>query len=93
LQFYTFIVRYRNPGKMQMSCELIAYCPNPDPPGVSMADSQEVLILTDGRSVSRAEFEDIRRREWPLEHESGRNPDNVTLGVHHGTLDGKGGIK
>jgi hypothetical protein len=93
LLLYTLVVKYRNAGKMQISCEIVAYCPNPDPPGTPLEDSKEVLILTDGKVVDRQEFEEIRRVRWPLEHEVGRNPDNVTLGVHHGTLDGKGGIK
>jgi hypothetical protein len=95
LDFYTFAVTYRNEGKPSISCELIAFTPIPniDPPGTPIDQCKEIIINKNGDILSRSEFELWRRQNYPLEHEDGRNPNNATLGVHHGTLGSDGKIR
>lgn len=66
-------VCYHNAGQERFSAQRVAV--------YNKADN--TFQLTANKQVmTQEEFARYRRRHWPLDHETGRNSQNVTLGVH-----------
>lgn len=65
-------VCYHNAGQERFSCQYIATHNRAD----------NTFQMADGQLLNVDEFDRYRRRHWPLDHETGRNSQNVTLGVH-----------
>jgi len=72
---------YKNPGQERLTFERVGWI-----------TSEGVWIVGKTEPLTQAEFEELRRRTWPLPHEKGRNPANATLGVKSGQLTPKGGL-
>jgi hypothetical protein len=64
-------VCFHNAGQERISCQFVAIYNKAD----------KTFQLADGQLLNLEEFGQYRRRQWPLDHETGRNPQNVTLGV------------
>lgn len=64
-------VCFHNAGQERISCQLVA----------THNKADKTFHLADGRKMTLEEFGLYRRRQWPLDHETDRNPQNVTLGV------------
>jgi hypothetical protein len=80
-------VSYHNPSKARYSAELVAWATKDED------DQVKIILASDPEHpMDQPTFEEYRRKTWPMEHESGRNPDNVTLGVHSGSAQSKGGL-
>ena len=83
-------VCHHNPGGRRFSAQLVAIVTRQ-----KNEEGEEVPIIileSTQEEMTPEQFEDYRRRTWPLEHENGRNPNNVTLGVQSGTAGTKGGL-
>lgn len=70
-----------NPGHERFSANMT---------GIIMPDG--TVHLSSGKIITLEEFDFYRRQHWPMKHEDGRNPGNVTLGVRSGTMPNKGGF-
>lgn len=80
-------VSYVNPGKQRLSLEYVGTVVKPD---TGKGDGR--IHLVTGETVSVEEFEQVRRRRWPMPHEEETNPQNPTLGVQNGVMGQKGGF-
>lgn len=88
-----FRVTYHNPGKRRFTSEAVAIVKKPDiQKGSAEALPNVIMLLATGEEFTQKEFEDYRRRTWPLKHEKERNADNPTLGVQPGVMGAKGGM-
>ena len=83
-------VCYHNAGQARYSAELVAWVTKEK---VDDKEVVQIILASDIKNpMTPEEFEDYRRRQWPLAHEDGRNPDNKTLGVQSGVVKAKGGL-
>ena len=71
---------YHNHGKLRMTFELVGLL-FIDRPNDSGEPEARIQIISTGQTMSRVEFDEYRRSQWPMAHEVGRNPKNQTLGV------------
>lgn len=72
-----WLVTYINQGKKTISCRII---------GVKIGHDK--VIMPDGTEYSIDAFDKMRRQCWPLAHEQGRNPQNVSLSINNGSMPG-----
>jgi hypothetical protein len=66
-------VTYVNLGKHRVSSEIVGY-----------RHKDEIILVDSGSRMAWDDFLAYARGRWPMEHEKGRNPNNVTLGVQSG---------
>jgi hypothetical protein len=85
-----FRVCYHNPSKKRYSAEYLAkiFIERDKETG----EEKKKVMLNNGEVLSFEKFEVWRKANFPIAHEAGRNPNNITLGVHSGSGSTKGGM-
>lgn len=71
-------VTYSNNGKLSISSQLV---------GIKIG--HDMVITPGGETYSIDNFEKMRRERWPMSHENGRNPENISLSIHKGQMEEK----
>jgi hypothetical protein len=85
-------VCYHNPGQQRYSAEMIGWMTKEKAKDGGEDVVAIILVSNVKVKLTPEQFEDYRRRTWPMDHEEGRNPKNATLGVQSGSVKSIGGL-